>query len=254
MTAYTRGSLRHGHSQIVGGYRPRRSALVHLVAQLIIPFALITGLGLWIAHHAGLFIVSLKSASSNAQIEWVDMELASGIGMDPGSPAIMDASLDGFTPEVRRWSSSIEHWSSLYELPALLVATVMQIESCGDAHAQSPAGARGLFQVMPFHFASGENSFDPEINASRGLAYLRGAYDLGGGRIDLALAGYNGGHSQIGRDPSLWPEETRRYVVWGTGIWDDFVNGGKSSSTLQAWLDAGGARLCDSALASTADY
>jgi len=247
---YTKGRLRQGHPQIVGGSNPRRSALVSILIQIIFPLALVTAIGLWIAHHATVFILSFQEAAASQQIEWVELESTNSmVGL--GSSETQAVALHGLTPEVRRWSASIEQWSSAYELPPLLVATVMQIESCGDAHAQSPAGARGLFQVMPFHFESGENSYDPEINAHRGLAYLRGAFDLGGGNIGLALAGYNGGHSLIGRDPSLWPEETQRYVGWGTGIWDDLVNGEDSSSTLEAWLDAGGLRLCQAAHASS---
>jgi soluble lytic murein transglycosylase-like protein len=214
---------------------------------------LVSGLGLLIADHAGTLILSFQKAAAPRAIEWVELEssYSNPNSFDPHD--IQAVGLPGFAPEVRRWSASIERWSKSYELPPLLIAIVMQIESCGDAHAQSSAGARGLFQVMPFHFESGENSYEPETNARRGLAYLRGAYDIGGGKIDLALAGYNGGHTQIGRDPSHWPEETRRYVVWGTGIWEDLVNGASSSPTLAAWLDAGGARLCQSALASVDD-
>ena len=33
-----------------------------------------------------------------------------------------------------------------------IIATIIQIESCGNPAARSTAGAQGLFQVMPFHF------------------------------------------------------------------------------------------------------
>ncbi len=125
----------------------------------------------------------------------------------------------------------------------------MQIESCGDPGAHSGAGAQGLFQVMPFHFSSGEAAFDPETNARRGLAYLAGSLRLAKGRVDLALAGFNGGHSRIAQSAELWPDETRRYVAWGSAIYADAASGRTDSPALNAWLDAGGARLCRAASA-----
>ena len=121
----------------------------------------------------------------------------------------------------------------------------MQIESCGAPDVQSTAGAAGLFQVMPFHFSDGEDPLEVETNAARGLAYLARAMQLADGRSDLALAGYNGGHGQIRRPPSVWPEETQRYVRWGSGILEDARAGVVPSPSLQASLDAGGAHLCE---------
>jgi hypothetical protein len=152
-----------------------------------------------------------------------------------------------FTPEVLTWGSDILRWADTYDLDPNLVATVMQIESCGHPSVLSSSGAIGLFQVMPFHFPDGEDPFDPEINAMRGLAYLARGLGLSGGRIDLALAGYNGGHGMITRDQSQWAPETQRYVTWGNGILNDIAGGRTTSPTIQAWLQAGGERLCRSA-------
>jgi soluble lytic murein transglycosylase-like protein len=149
-----------------------------------------------------------------------------------------------FPGAVRRWTPEIERWAAEFALPVDLVAVVMTLESCGDPNARSAAGAQGLFQVMPFHFSPGENAYDPEINARRGLAYLSRGLELASGDAALALAGYNGGHTQIDRHPSLWPSETARYVYWGVGILADLRAGLASSPTLQAWLDAGGTGLC----------
>jgi soluble lytic murein transglycosylase-like protein len=152
-----------------------------------------------------------------------------------------------FTPEVKFWSPQISAWAAQYQLDPNLIATVMQIESCGAPGVVSSSGAQGLFQVMPFHFASGENMQDPDTNAARGMAYLALGLQRGGGNVGLALAGYNGGHSQIGKDSSLWPAETQRYWYWGTGIYDEAKSGGLASRRLQEWLSAGGASLCRTA-------
>jgi soluble lytic murein transglycosylase-like protein len=152
--------------------------------------------------------------------------------------------LAAFTLEVRYWTDAIIRWSGSYSLPPTLIALVMQIESCGAPNVRSPAGATGLFQVMPFHFSGEQNPYDPEINASQGLNYLQRSYDLAGGSIAHTLAGYNGGHSLINADPTIWPDETRRYVAWGTGIWEEIQAQERTSKTLEHWLAAGGASLC----------
>ena len=104
-----------------------------------------------------------------------------------------------FRPEVQYWNEAIHVWATAAELDPNLVATVMQIESCGDPGARSRAGAMGLFQVMPFHFAGGDNPYSPDINAKRGLAYLKRSLAAANGDTRLALAGYNGGIGVIGR-------------------------------------------------------
>ena len=140
-----------------------------------------------------------------------------------------------FTPEVQYWAGKIAAWAAPFDLDPNLVATVMQIESCGAPQAVSSSGAQGLFQVMPFHFGPDDVMQDPDTNAQRGIAYLA---------LGLALAGYNGGHSVIGRDSSLWSNETKRYWYWGTGIYEDAMSGQTASPRLQEWLDAGGMSLC----------
>ena len=70
-----------------------------------------------------------------------------------------------FTPEVQAWEAQILAWSEKYQLDPNLVATVMQIESCGYIQARSGAGAMGLFQVMPYHFQEGEDPYHPATNA-----------------------------------------------------------------------------------------
>ena len=125
-----------------------------------------------------------------------------------------------------------------------LIATVMQIESCGFPLAQSSAGAMGLFQVMPFHFENSENPYDIEWNAFRGLNYLKSSLAAASGDVSLALAGYNGGISVINLSSANWVDETQRYVYWGSGIYEEAIQGKDSSQRLEEWLSHGGASLC----------
>ncbi len=165
----------------------------------------------------------------------------------PGNPIVSARVAGFFTPTVHAWDGEIVRWSEDYGLDPNLTATVMQIESCGDPHAVSRSGAQGLFQVMPFHFSEGEDMQAPEVNARRGLAYLAESLLESKGDIRRALAGYNGGHGMIGRDPAGWPAETKRYAYWGEGIYADAVAGGAASPRLEEWLAAGGASLCEKA-------
>jgi len=149
-----------------------------------------------------------------------------------------------FTEEVLWWSQNIGQWAGLTGLSQNLIATVMQIESCGDPDALSPSGAMGLFQVMPFHFAELDDPYQPETNAARGLDYLQRAMQKAGGNVYLALAGYNGGIGVIPSPESTWPAETQRYVYWGAGIFEEANSGADVSQRLQEWLSRGGSSLC----------
>ncbi len=149
-----------------------------------------------------------------------------------------------FTPEVQHWASKIVEWSRQYGIDPNLVATVMQIESCGDSQAGSGAGAEGLFQVMPFHFQPGEDAHDPDTNARAGIAYLKGSLEQAGGHPGLALAGYNGGYGVISGGWGTWVEQTRLYYLWGSQIYLDALQNHPTSAALQDWLNAGGVNLC----------
>jgi soluble lytic murein transglycosylase-like protein len=149
-----------------------------------------------------------------------------------------------FTREIQYWANDIQRWAEAAALDPNLVATVMQIESCGDPRARSSAGAAGLFQVMPFHFHAGENSYNPETNALRGMNYLARSFAAAQGDIRLTLAGYNGGIGVIPRAEWTWAAETKRYVQYGVPIYTDAADGKTSSETLEAWYQNYGAGLC----------
>ncbi len=149
-----------------------------------------------------------------------------------------------FTPEVQHWADAITRWANASALDPNLVAVIMQIESCGNPSARSSAGAMGLFQVMPFHFQLGENSYDPETNALRGLSYLARSLQTANGDARLALAGYNGGIGVIARSESNWHAETKRYVYYGAPIYADARSGAAASPMLDEWYRRYGAGLC----------
>ena len=117
--------------------------------------------------------------------------------------------------------------------PALLYA-LARVESNFDPRAVSPAGARGLMQLMPStaDFIAGNHRArrltDPAVSLDLGQRYLLmlAQYDLIGGDLIRLLAGYNSGPGSLGRwagairhdgDPLLFIEsiptdETRLYI------------------------------------------
>jgi hypothetical protein len=152
-----------------------------------------------------------------------------------------------FMPSVQYWKDDLLRWGQEYGVDPNMIATLMQIESCGNDTVESYAGAIGLFQVMPFHFSDDEAPFDPDTNAKRGINYLLDGLALSGGHAGLAMAGYNGGHGVINRAYEEWPSETQHYYRWGSGIYREASAGWDSSPTLLAWLAAGGQSLCEGA-------
>jgi soluble lytic murein transglycosylase-like protein len=193
----------------------------------------------------------LNSSSPNPGLAGQDVEAAKENGNLAGDSISGTSDQAGrqsglaplFTPQVMYWEENIIAWAQEWDLDPNLVATVMQIESCGDPKALSRSGAIGLFQVMPYHFSEGEQPYKPNTNARRGLGYLRRALDEYNS-IRLALAGYNGGISMAANSEYYGKDETVRYVYWGTGIYKDAQMGRSNSPRLNEWLSYGGASLC----------
>jgi soluble lytic murein transglycosylase-like protein len=152
-----------------------------------------------------------------------------------------------FRAEVLYWADSILEWANASNLDPNLVATVMQIESCGDPQATSSAGAMGLFQVMPFHFSKTDHPYYPNTNALRGMAYLARSLEAAQGDARLALAGYNGGIGILQRPEWTWSAQTKRYVQYGFPIYQDAINGVESSDSLNDWYIKYGVSLCKQA-------
>jgi soluble lytic murein transglycosylase len=120
-------------------------------------------------------------------------------------------------------------------LPPGLVFAIIHQESGFDAGAISHAGARGLMQLMNgtgrelarrlgLPYAKSKLT-DPEYSVRLGTTYFRQLLGMFDGKLELALASYNGGPGRILR---LWrasgspdldrfveglrPEETKNYV------------------------------------------
>jgi soluble lytic murein transglycosylase len=120
--------------------------------------------------------------------------------------------------------------------PALILGLVRQ-ESAFDELADSPAGAKGLMQVMPNtgrqiaselreSWGNDSNLFKPELNVKYGAFYFKKLLRQFNGHVVLATAAYNAGANKIKRwlperqklPADIWIEtipykETRGYVA-----------------------------------------
>jgi soluble lytic murein transglycosylase-like protein len=113
------------------------------------------------------------------------------------------------------YTAKISELSARFDLsPALLEAVVWQ-ESRWRASAVSPAGARGLAQLMPGTARElGVNPDDPFANLEGGARYLREQLDRFDGDLEKALAAYNAGPGRVidaGGIPRI--RETQTYVA-----------------------------------------
>lgn len=103
-----------------------------------------------------------------------------------------------------------------HNLDVDLLASVVKAESGGHVHAVSPAGARGLMQLMPSTANSlgVQDSFQPEENVRGGTTYLDELLTRYHENLALALAAYNAGPAAVDKYHGVPPyHETRVYVA-----------------------------------------
>ncbi|MBP1961436.1 lytic transglycosylase domain-containing protein [Paenibacillus aceris] len=170
------------------------------------------------------------------------MGQASGTGLDGQSlldkstnsaPSSLVGLNKAYTP-LQTWSQSsstvqfdpyIQEASAKYGVDQSLVKAVIQQESDFNHQAVSPAGAKGLMQLMD---GTGRglgvtNPFDPQQNVDAGTHFLSNLIQKYNGNEGVALAAYNAGPGRIDRlgikndqDLSnklhLLPKETQAYV------------------------------------------
>jgi murein DD-endopeptidase MepM/ murein hydrolase activator NlpD len=139
----------------------------------------------------------------------------------PLAPMWMDS------PSVWYWRSNIYEWAKKWNINPNIIATLMEIESCGLPTAVSRSGARGLFQVMPqYHLNAGETAdqlFDPNFDADKGMKFYNSCLDNAGGDPRKAAACYNGGASVLKTSEGYWPSETQSYAKWFAMASDAFT-------------------------------
>ena len=138
---------------------------------------------------------------------------AASAGAGETSPASRAGGSSG--PVDGRFADEINAAAARHRLdPALLKALIRQ-ESNFNPNAVSPAGAKGLTQLMPGTAAAlgVKNPLDPAQAINGGAKYLRQQLDRFGGDVRKALAAYNAGPGAVARHGGVPPyAETQNYV------------------------------------------
>src|SRR5258708_4210890 len=97
-------------------------------------------------------------------VTWVTacaVGVQAGLFVPLGEHAVCDATIApdaamapaDAVPAIDRWAGTVAAAARRFGVPESWVRAVMRLESGGAAHATSPAGARGLMQVMPRTYA-----------------------------------------------------------------------------------------------------
>ncbi|HRE47854.1 MAG TPA: hypothetical protein PLD47_09015, partial [Aggregatilineales bacterium] len=112
---------------------PTLNTLYRLWAALIpVQLAVIVGaIGLLVGATGAITILLLRG----------DIPLVPLSGEEPYDPS-KGGIAPTFTPEVQFWSPYILRWSATYGVDPNILATVIQIESCGHYLVSSPVGAQ----------------------------------------------------------------------------------------------------------------
>ena len=111
----------------------------------------------------------------------------------------------------QRYQHLIDYHSRRQHVDAALIEAIVYTESGGDALAVSPAGARGLMQLMPdtAQELGVTDPLNPEQSIASGTRYLRELLDKYGS-MELALWASNAGPGAVQR--GILPAETEIYV------------------------------------------
>ena len=163
--------------------------------------------GVWFKR-ANLSIFIEKS-----RVERVEYETVAAAA---GAPAHTRRKTYSWTTGSAPLDALIKQNGARYGVDPYLIFCVMEHESQFRHRAVSPAGARGLMQLMPGTAArfGVRDVFDPAQNVAGGTRYLKELLRMWDGRVDLALASYNAGEGAVLKYGKTVPpyRETRNYV------------------------------------------
>lgn len=118
------------------------------------------------------------------------------------------------TKDCSTYNSIIQKYASKYDVDPNLIKAIIKQESSFNPKAVSPAGAKGLMQLMP-GTASDMNVkdvFNPEQNIEGGVKYISRMLKRYNGNTRLALAAYNAGPGNVKNGKIPQNGQTPKYV------------------------------------------
>jgi len=118
-----------------------------------------------------------------------------------------------------RLAPAVDATARAHDIDPLLLHAIARVESRHDPQAVSPAGARGVMQVMPttarrFGVGDARSLHHAPTNLEVSAAYLKTLQGRFGNNLPLVLAAYNAGEGAVERHGLRIPPyaETQRYV------------------------------------------
>lgn len=120
-----------------------------------------------------------------------------------------------------RIENAISISAKKYGVDEKLVKAIIKIESNFDPKVVSPAGAKGLMQLMPENCRDLgiSDPFNIEQNIDGGVRHIKEYLDRYSGNMEMALMAYNGGPTRMVNrgvrsmnDIYKMPKETQNYV------------------------------------------
>jgi soluble lytic murein transglycosylase-like protein len=118
-----------------------------------------------------------------------------------------------------RLASDVDVVARRHDIDPLLLHAIAHVESRHNVAAHSPAGARGVMQVMPatakrFGVDTVQALLEPRTNLDVGASYLKTLQRRFGNNLTLVLAAYNAGEGAVERYGRRVPPyaETQGYV------------------------------------------
>jgi soluble lytic murein transglycosylase-like protein len=158
---------------------------------------------------------NISTFIERARVERVEREAP-----EPAAPTVAGVKA---APRERRWTTGrtsldaiIRQNGARYGVDPYLIFLVMEHESHFNTRAVSPAGARGLMQLMPgtARRFGVRDPHNPAQSVAGGTRYLKELLKRFNNRVDLVLAGYNAGEGNVMRFGYRVPpfRETRNYV------------------------------------------
>lgn len=161
-----------------------------------------------------VFAEKLQNASGTKKpvnAQWVP-GAGLGVGIGPLQPFDISPANSNVGPS--QLTGLADQIADEYGLDQNLFRALINAESSWNPNSVSPAGAKGLTQLMP-ETARGlgvADPFDPEQNLRGGAKYLKSMIERFGS-VELALAAYNAGPGAVRRYNGIPPfAETQNYV------------------------------------------
>jgi soluble lytic murein transglycosylase-like protein len=114
-----------------------------------------------------------------------------------------------------RYDPIISKASKHHGISFPLLKAIIKVESDFNPRAVSKKGAKGLMQLMPENIKNLKikNPFDPTENVMGGARYFKHLLDRFNGKLQLSLAAYNAGPTQVDRYSRIPPfKETEDYI------------------------------------------